>query len=295
MKAFRFLLVATAFFGITAAHSQTTLQHYLPGFRTIDGTQLNLMVDVVNTLSGNGVSPLSTASITGSVTPFPITGLAATQGGSVVITGGTSSTAANAGGAVNLVGGTPGATGVGGAVNVTGGAAVAGVGGAVVVTAGASAGGTSAGAVVNLVPGAAISTGIPGTVQINGNSNLICATFFQQGAASANTDTVFFVATRPLLVVTASEVHAVAAGGASVVQLVKDTGTDAPGAGTDLLTNNTNTGFDLAATANTVQAGVLTSTVATKTLAAGNRLSVDFANAVQASSGITVTACMAPL
>lgn len=129
---------------------------------------------------------------------------------------------------------------------------------------------------------------------IKTSDGVTCATFFTIGAPAAATDTVFFVATRAYIVVSVSEVHAVAAGGASKLQVVKDTGTDAPGAGTDLLTNNTNAGFDLAATANTVQVGTLTATLATKTLAAGDRLSVDFAQAIQSSSGIAVTACMSP-
>lgn len=123
----------------------------------------------------------------------------------------------------------------------------------------------------------------------------ICATFFTIGAPAAATDTAFFVATRAMRVVSVSEVHAVAAGGASVVQVTKDTGTNAPGAGTDLLTNNTNGGFDLNATANTVQVGALVATSGVTTLAAGDRLSVDFAQAIQSSSGIAITACMAPL
>lgn len=127
------------------------------------------------------------------------------------------------------------------------------------------------------------------------SAGMTCPTFYTIGAPAAATDSVFFVATRPYLVVAVSEVHAVAAGGASALQVVKDTSTNAPGAGTDLLTNNTNAGFDLNATANTVQVGALTATVATKTLAAGDRLAVDFAQAIQSSSGVAVTACLAPL
>lgn len=129
---------------------------------------------------------------------------------------------------------------------------------------------------------------------LKSSDGLVCPSFFTIGAPAAATDTAFFLATRAYVVVSAREVHAVAAGGASVVQLVKDTGTNAPGAGTDLLTNNTNTGFDLNATANTPQTGALIATLATKTLAAGDRLSVDFAQAIQASSGIVVTVCLAP-
>lgn len=125
---------------------------------------------------------------------------------------------------------------------------------------------------------------------IKTSDGLVCATALPATA----TDAVFFVATRAYIVVSVSEVHAVAAGGASALQVVKDTGTNAPGAGTDLLTNNTNAGFDLNGTANTVQVGTLTATLATKTLAAGDRLAVDFAQAIQSSAGIAVTACLSP-
>lgn len=101
----------------------------------------------------------------------------------------------------------------------------------------------------------------------------------------AATDRQFFVAPVACSIVAMSEVHAVAAGGASALQVVKDTGTNAPGAGTDILTNNTNSGFDLNATAQTVQVG----TFAATSLAAGDRLSLDFAQAVQSTAGLLVT------
>lgn len=101
----------------------------------------------------------------------------------------------------------------------------------------------------------------------------------------AATDRQFFVAPRACAIVAISEVHAVAAGGASVVQVTKETGTTAPGGGTDILTNNTNTGFDLAATAQTVQVG----TFAATSLAAGDRLSIDFAQAIQSTAGLLIT------
>ena len=121
---------------------------------------------------------------------------------------------------------------------------------------------------------------------------ITCASYYFTGTPAA-TDQAFFVATRPYIVTSISEVHAVAAGGASVLQVTKDTSTNAPGAGTDLLTNNTNTGFDLNGTANTPQVGTLVA-AATRTLATGDRLSVDYANAIQSSAGVVVTACMAP-
>lgn len=124
---------------------------------------------------------------------------------------------------------------------------------------------------------------------LKSTDGLTCAT----ATPATATDAVFFVATRPYIVVSVSEVHAVAAGGASVLQVTLDTSTNAPGAGTDLLTNNTNTGFDLNATANTVQVGTLVA-AATRTLATGDRLAYDFANAIQSSAGVAITACMAP-
>jgi len=114
--------------------------------------------------------------------------------------------------------------------------------------------------------------------------NRFTASFVGQTTEAA-TDRVFFVATQACTVVAISEVHAVAAGGASTLQVTKDTGTNAPGAGTDLLS----AAFDLNATANTVQTGALTATAADLTLAAGNRLAIDFANAIQSTAGLCVT------
>jgi hypothetical protein len=99
-----------------------------------------------------------------------ISGLAAAQGGSSTIKGGTSSTAGNAGGAAAVLGGQPGATGVGGAATVTGGAggATSGTGGAATVTGGAGTAGNANGGSVELTPGAAHGTGVAGNVGIHG-------------------------------------------------------------------------------------------------------------------------------
>lgn len=141
----------------------------------------------------------------------------------------------------------------------------------------------------------------PGFRQIDGslinsilarvNGGTTNATYYFTGAPAA-TDQAFFVATRAYLVIGISEVHSVAAGGASVLQVVKDTGTTAPGAGTDLLIG---TGFDLNGTANTVQVGALATSTAALTLAAGDRLSVDYANTIQSSAGVVVTVALQPL
>lgn len=104
-------------------------------------------------------------------------------------------------------------------------------------------------------------------------------------------DQAFFVADRAYDVVAVRQIHSVAGtdGSAVNLQVTKDTSTAAPGAGTDLLTNNTNAGFNLKGTANTVQAGTLTATAASKRMAAGDRLSVDFAGTLTTLAGVVVT------
>jgi hypothetical protein len=76
------------------------------------------------------------------------------------------------------------------------------------------------------------------------------------------------------------------------MQLVKDTTTSAPGAGTDLLT----AAFDLNATANTVQAKASGDFVslAARTMAIGDRIAVDYANAIQSTAGNAVTCLLIP-
>lgn len=117
----------------------------------------------------------------------------------------------------------------------------------------------------------------------------IVATFGLNANASL-ADQAFFLADRGYQVVAVNEVHATAGtdGGAVNLQVTKDTGTAAPGAGTDLLTNNANAGFNLKGTDNTVQAGTLTATAASLVLAAGDRLSVDFAGTLTSLAGVLV-------
>ena len=107
----------------------------------------------------------------------------------------------------------------------------------------------------------------------------------------AATDRAFFIANRAYQVTAIRQVHSVAAGGASTLQVTKDTGTTAPGAGSDLLSS----AFDLNATANTVQTGALTATAADLLLAAGDRLSIDFANTIQSTAGLVVTVSLKPV
>lgn len=120
--------------------------------------------------------------------------------------------------------------------------------------------------------------------------NIVEVSFHGQ-AATAMVDQTFFVANRAYQVVGVREVHSTAETTAAslAIQVTKDTGTNAPGAGTDLLTNNTNAGFDGKATAHTVQTGTLTATTASLQLAAGDRLAVDFSASATELVGVTVT------
>jgi hypothetical protein len=117
---------------------------------------------------------------------------------------------------------------------------------------------------------------------------IVHATYFFTGTPAA-TNQVFFMNTRTLAVrvVAVSAIFSVAAGGVSTLTISKDTGTQAPGTGTSIQTGS----FNLNATANTVQNGVLASPPVT--LAAGDRLSVVFANAIQATVGLVVSVQLA--
>lgn len=110
-------------------------------------------------------------------------------------------------------------------------------------------------------------------------------------------DQTVFIADRAYQVMSATEIHAVAGNDAGAVnmQLTKDTSTNAPGAGTDLLTNNTNAGFDMKGTANTLQTGTLTGTAASLLLAAGDRLAVDYAGTVTTLAGVAISVVLKPV
>lgn len=122
------------------------------------------------------------------------------------------------------------------------------------------------------------------------NSGLTCASYIQKVAAASIVDETFFVASRAMRVATVSATFSVTNGGTLTAQLSKDTGTTAPGAGTDLLS----TAFNLNATANTVQVGALVGTAGVVNLAAGDRLAIDFSAAGTNLVGAIITACMAP-
>lgn len=132
-----------------------------------------------------------------------------------------------------------------------------------------------------------------GTFALAENATL--ATSFVGLLNATLTDQAFFVADRAYQVTAITEVHSAAAAVTANVQVTKDTSTTAPGGGTDLLTNNTNAGFDLHATANTVQTGSLSGTPSDLQLAAGDRLSVDFSGTLTSAAGVVISIALMPI
>ncbi|MCC5636318.1 hypothetical protein LC593_10700 [Nostoc sp. CHAB 5844] len=130
-----------------------------------------------------------------------------------------------------------------------------------------------------------------GVELINANINLTHNIAVRCPINSLCVDQAFWVADGTYLVTGISYVHSTAGNDAGAVnlQVSKDTATQAPGAGVDLLTNNSNAGFDCKGTANTVQAGALVAADATRTLVSGDRLSLDFAGTVTSLAGVVVT------
>lgn len=123
------------------------------------------------------------------------------------------------------------------------------------------------------------------TVSVSLSTNALCI------------DQNVFIADRALQVTRIDYNHATAGtdGSAVNLQVAKQTGTQAIGSGTNLLTNNTNAGFNCKATINTVQNGTLTGTTASLQLAAGDRLALDFAGTVTSLAGVTVTIQLKPI
>ena len=119
---------------------------------------------------------------------------------------------------------------------------------------------------------------------------------FNMAANGSLADQCFYTATKNMKVASVYYVHSTAGTDASAVnvQLTKDTSTNAPGDGTDLLTNNTNAGFNCKSTINVVQTGALTATAANLRLAPGDRLSVDFAGTLTALAGVVMVVVFDP-
>lgn len=270
------------------------------------GTAGNAAGGAVNLIGGagqgtaNGGNAIVTAGAggggaTGNGGAATITGGAATSvngtGGAASLIGGLG-TGTGAGGAITITSGAAGSTGVAGAVNIAVGAATAGNGSNMTLTGGNGAGGTNAGGDINLIPGTAVSTGIPGEVKVNNVAGLYEANWQQYLAASvpvSGTSYTMFLANRAYRV---KAVQVVCSSGSTVptVDIIKDTGTTAPGGGTSVLTGV----ITFSGTANTVVTGTVTSTVATKTLAAGDRLSHKWGGTVGSITGAIISVTLVP-
>lgn len=213
-------------------------------------------------------------------------------GGAVTITAGAGTTS-GAGGALSLVSGAGGNAAAGGAIAITVGAATAAVGASITVTAGNGNGSTNGGGNINLVPGTAVSTGTPGEVQIAGTAGTFDAIWSQPlstTACPASAAVVsFFMANRAYRIKAVSVILSTH-GTSETFTFHKNTGTTAAGAGTAILT-----GAIAIAADNTRVAGTLSSTVATVTMAAGDRLSFTVGGTVGSAAGVLVSVLLVPV
>lgn len=251
--------------------------------------------------TGNGGAVAIAGGTSGSGGATGNGGAASLTGGASVATNGTGGeakligglgTGTGAGGAVTITSGAAGATGVAGAVNISVGAATAGNGSAMTLTAGNGAGGTASGGNLNLVPGTAVSTGTPGEFQIASTAGTVEAMWQQSTVAAvpvSGSHYVIFLARRAYRVKSCA-VCCSSSSTVPTVDIKKDTGTTAPGSGTTVLTGV----ITFSGTANTVVAGTLVSTIATLTLAAGDRLTVSFAGTVGSIVNATVSVLLVP-
>lgn len=215
----------------------------------------------------------------------------AQAGGAISVTGGAGTTS-GAGGAASLTGGAGGNAAAGGAVTVAAGASTGAAGAAVNITASAGNGTTNAGGDVNITAGAAASTGTPGEFKVNSVAGTTEVNWFQPlstTAAPATASVVsFFMANRAWRIKAISVIEATF-GTSETYTFHKNTGTTAPGAGTALLT-----GAITMAVNNTRVVGTLSSTVATVTLAAGDRVSFTVGGTVGSAAGVNVSMLLVP-
>ncbi len=112
--------------------------------------------------------------------------------------------------------------------------------------------------------------------------------------ASLGTDQDFFIADRDYEVYDVSAVWSTAGGAAYRVTVTVDGSTVADGAGTSVLTDNSNAGFDATATANTVVVGTLAVSKRTIFLPAGSRLGVHFGGTKGSFAGLVVACSLVP-
>lgn len=99
---------------------------------------------------------------------------------------------------------------------------------------------------------------------------------------AASVDQPVFIADRAYVVVSAKEIHSVVGSTSAAVQYKKCTGTTAPASGTAIATGT----FDLTATINTTQTATLSATASDYTLAAGDKLALDFSGTLTGLVGV---------
>lgn len=229
-------------------------------------------------------------------------------GGVATVTGGAGQGSA-AGGAGGLIGGAGGATGAGGAITITSGAggatsgaqgainiacgsATSANGASVTITAGNGAGGTNSGGNVNLVPGTAVSTGTPGEVLVNSVAGTFEVTYtaplMTTAVPATGTAQPIYIATRAMRLKKAY-CSVVTHGTSETISLTKDASTAAPGAGTAMLA-----AVMTPAASNTPVTQAASATVATATLAAGDRISFLTGGTIGAAAGLTITMLLVP-
>ncbi len=229
-------------------------------------------------------------------------------GGAASSTGGAGQGSA-AGGAASVIGGAGGATGAGGAITITSGAggsssgaqgainiacgaATSANGAAVTITAGNGAGGTNAGGNINLVPGTAVSTGIPGEVQVNSIAGTFEVTYtaplMTTAVPASGTAQPIYIATRAMRLKKAY-CSVVTHGTSETISLTKDASAAAPGAGTAMLA-----AVMTPAANNTPVTQAASSTIATATLAAGDRISFLTGGTIGSAAGLTITMLFVP-
>ena len=243
------------------------------------------------TVTGGAGSTTTTGGTGGTVTIKSGAGGLALAGGAATYGAGNGG-ATGAGGATTLSSGNGGATsGVAGAIAITVGSATSGNGSAITLTAGNGAGGTNSGGDINLVPGAAVSTGVPGEIKINSAVGMFDACWQQFLGASvpvSGASYPLFLANRAYRVKAVSVYQSSAV--TPTVDIRKDTGTNAPGGGSTVLTGAISFGA-----ANTVVTGTVSSTISAVNLAAGDRLSATWGGTVGALTGGMVCVSLVPI
>lgn len=181
----------------------------------------------------------------------------------------------------NAIAGQAGSGDAGGALAVAGGLGDTGfIGGNLNLAAGASGSGVGA-------------TTMPAEILANAVAGLFEVCWFQPLSTTAcpvTTSVVsFFMANRAYRIKAISVIEATF-GTSETFTFHKNTGTTAPGAGTAILT-----GAIAMAVSNTRVAGTLSTTVATVTLAAGDRVSFTVGGTVGSAAGVNVSMLLVPV